>query len=307
MSMEGQGNSQPSDGALTLNGLADAMDFEDESELDESEDDEDSDDPEVEEAEDDDEDDDAPESDETDTITHDGKDVTLTKAEIKQLAQQGFDYTQKTMKVAEERKAVEAERAQASQHREQYERVASESFDRLNAYISFMESEIGAPPSIELAAHDSTTYLIQKEQYEERKGKYQQALSERQQLANEHARHRQAWVEQRAAETEKALRDTLPDWKDDSIDALAAYAGKLGLTPNSVPDSLLEPGFWLLADKAMKYDALQAQKATMTPVKKVPKAMKPVAGNQPPQLAKHAERVKTFRSKPSLNTLADLL
>ena len=308
MSMEGDAlDGQPSEGALTLNGLAEGLDVGDDTpeELPEDEAGEDS---EVDdEPEGDEEDEDEAGDDPTVKLKHDGKEIEVKLSEALNLAQQGYDYTKKTMAVSEEREAAKAERAQAAQARQQYEQALNQSVDRLNSYIRFMESELGAPPPVELLSHDSTTYLIQKEQYEGRKGKLQQAFAERQQLSEEHARHRQAWINQRAAETEKALRDTLPDWNEKSIDTLAEYASKQGLAPNSVPDSLLEPGFWLLVNKAKAYDDLQAQKSTLKPVKQLPKVTKTPASTQPPQLAKRQEKVRAFNAKPTLNNLADLL
>jgi len=309
MSMEGDAlDGQPSEGVTTLTGLAEGLDVGDET-PEELPEDEAGDESEVEgdpEAEDEAEDEQG-EDDPTVKLKHDGKEIEVKLSEALNLAQQGYDYTKKTMVVAEEREAAKAEREQAAHTRQQYEHALNTSVDRLNGYISFMESELGAPPPVELLSHDSTTYLIQKEQYEGRKGKLQQAFMERQRLNEEHARHRQAWINQRAAETEKALRDTLPDWNDKSIDTLAEYASKQGLAPNAVPDSLLEPGFWLLVNKAKAYDDLQAQKSTLKPVKQVPKVVKTPATPQPQQLAKHQEKVRNFNSRPSLNTLADLL
>jgi len=43
-------------------------------------------------------------------IKHDGKEVTLSKSELIAQAQQGFDYSKKTMALAEDRKSLEAAR-----------------------------------------------------------------------------------------------------------------------------------------------------------------------------------------------------
>ena len=55
------------------------------------------------------------------------------------------------MAVAEERKHVEALQAQADEYRQHNEKALTATLDRLNAFVKFAESQIGAPPSVELA------------------------------------------------------------------------------------------------------------------------------------------------------------
>jgi len=248
------------------------------------------------------------EQDPTVKIKHDGKDVELKLSEALNLAQQGLDYTKKTMAVAEERKAVESARAQAEQYRQHQEQALSEQVNRLQAFTQFMEKQIGDPPPVEWASQDVAYYLAQKEQYEARKGQLHQALQDVQQLQQQQARQRHAWVQERAAATEKALRDTLPGWSDDTLNALADYAGKHGLTPQAAEAAMLEPGFWQLAHKAKAYDALQEQKKTLKPKTELPKVSKPSASNPTPQAqVRKTEAMKNFRAKPSVDSLSKLV
>ena len=59
-------------------------------------------------------DEDEQEEEATVTIKVNGKEVSLKQSEVIEMAQKGADYTAKTMALAEERKAVDAEREQAS-------------------------------------------------------------------------------------------------------------------------------------------------------------------------------------------------
>lgn len=309
MSMEGDAlEGQPAEGVDALDELAEALTPETEEQpAAESEEGEESEEEEEVEAEEEEESEDE-EDDPTVKLKHDGKEIEVKLSEALTLAQQGYDYTQKTMAVAEERKAVSAEREQAEGYRKQVEQANTEALARLEAYTRFIESQVGQPPSAEmLSTHGADVYLAQKEQYEARKGQLQQAYAASQALQQEHARQRQAWIEQKAATTEKTLRDTLPGWGDDTLKELADYAGTLGLDPQTADAAMLEPGFWTLAHKAKAFDAIQAKKAQMKPTEKLAKVVKPSAANQSGKAVARAKREAAFAKNPSVDTLADLL
>lgn len=316
MSMVGDGpEGQPTEGVVTLESLASQMDAEEaapgESESEESEQPEEVEaageeggqSPESEEDEDPEEEAEEPAF----TIKHDGKEVTLKQSEVLELAQQGFDYTKKTMALAEERKAIEPLKREAEQFRQQTNEALTEAISRLDGYAKFLQSQVGSPPPITLASTDAGSYLAQKELYEARKGQLDRVLSESRALVDEQARQRQAYVNHKAAQAEKALRDTLPGWDDAMLTELAGYAESFGLNPGSAELAMLEPGFWQMAQKAKAYDALQAEKAKLKPVSQLPKVQKPSANNQPPQLARRQEAIKRHKANPSVDSLAALL
>lgn len=308
--MIGDENTQPTESVESIDQLAQMMGSEEEGEtLIESEDGEDSDgiepvDGEEEEGE----------AEETETakqrftIKHDGKDVELELSpdETVDMLQKSFDYTQKTMAVAEERKAVEAERTKASEFRQQSEQALQVQIDRLQAVEQFMEAQIGDPPPIEWAQQDAAFYLAQKQLHEDRKGQLAQASKAVEDLRIEQQRQRQASLAERIESTEKALRDTLPGWNDDVMKEHVTYAIGLGIKPQEVGEAFLQPGLWQLIHKAKAYDALLAKKAEMKPVNQLPKVAKPGNGNQPPQLAKRHEAIRKHKASPSIGSLADL-
>lgn len=310
MSMEGDApEGQPSEGVDALEDLAEALTPEAEEEEQpaaESEEGEESE--EEEEVAEEEEEAEDEEDDPTVKLKHDGKEIEVKLSEALNLAQQGYDYTHKTMAVAEERKAVTAEREKAETHRKEVEQANQEALARLDAYTKFIESDIGQPPSAEiLSTHGADVYLAQKEKYEARKGQLQQAYAASQALRQEQDRQRQAWIEQKSAEAEKVLKDTLPGWGDDTLKELADYAGTLGLDPATAETAMLEPGFWQLAHKAKAFDAIQAKKAQMKPTERLAKVVKPSAANQSGKLAARAKREAAFAKNPSVDTLADLL
>ena len=313
MMTEGDGpEGQPAEGVATLSGLAEMLDSDDAQ----------ADVPEGEEggaeAEEEESQADADQSDEEDdsqeeatfTIKHDGKEVNLKQSELVELAQKGFDYTHKTMAVAEERKAVDAAKQEAASLSQQYQQALGESVARLQAFTEFMEGQIGEPPPIELAHQNAAHYLALKEAHESQRGKLHQAYQQLQYLQQQQAQERQAQLMRKASETERALADTLPGWKDDpekALNDLNAYLGTVGLTPQTAADAFTEAGLWTLAHKAREYDRLMAEKAKLTPKADLPRVNKPTATNQPPQLARRQEAMKRHRAQPSLSTLADLL
>lgn len=309
MKLEGDGESQPTEGVATLSDLAGMMDdademeqdAPDESEGDESEESE-GEEVEAEDAEEDDQD------EPTLVLKHDGKEFELKQSEVVELAQKGYDYSQKTMALAEERKAVETVKAKADESRQQYQQALDSQLGALRAVEQFMESQLGTPPTADtIQTHGVEYYVAQKEQYEHRKGQLEQARTAIAQAQQEQSRQRQDWMQRQGEETERALRDTLPGWTETTLNELITYADKYGIGSKVADSVLLQKGFWELAHKARAYDGLMEKKAQMKPVSKLPKVAAPGTRTQPPQLAKRQAAHKQFREKPTLNNLADLI
>lgn len=210
------------------------------------------------------------------------------------------------MALAEERKAIEPLRRQAEELRQQQEKATTEALDRVQAYATFLETQVGAPPPIEWAQQDAAYYLAQKELHETKKGQLKAALEQVEVHRSEVARQRQASLNARAEAALKSLESTLPGWSDALIADLSGYLKDRGLRPDTHADAFVEAGLWELAHKAKAYDALQAEKAKLKPVKELPRVHKP-GTNQPPQFAKKQEALKAYRAAPSLDRLAALL
>lgn len=311
MTMQGQGESQPGEGADALDDLANALipgEEGDEGERDADPNASEGDEGEQEESEEEEaEESEEAEDEATVKIIHDGKEIELKQSEVKELAQKGFDYQKKTMAVAEERKAVEAEKAKAAEIVGRNEQVLSESLGKLEAFHKYMETQVGDPPPVEWAAQDAAYYLAQKELYEQRKGQLQQAQAGIQQLRNEQHRQRQAAYVAKAQETLKALQDTLPGWSESTMPTLEAYVEKFGISAQSAEQGYVLKGLWELAHKAQAYDAIQARKAEMKPKQQLTKVQKPAAVNTPGKTADRAKREANFNKNPSVDALADFL
>lgn len=309
MRMEGDGpEDQPAEGVSDLDSLAEAItggkpteeDAQDESEGDDPEDAEESgDEEEAEDAEEDEE-----EEEPTLVLKHDGKELPFKQSEVIGLAQQGLDYTKKTMALAEDRKVVESERSRAVEYREEVENARTEQLNRLQALDQFLSQQLGTPPPVEWAQQDVGYYVAQKEQYEARKGQLDQARSAIGYLQEEQARSRQAWIVQQADATEAALKDTLPGWNENTLPELADYAGKYGLTPKTAEVAFVQKGLWEVLQKAKAYDALLVKKAEMKPVTKLAKVVAPSSANPVGKAAARAKREAEFDKNPSVDSLA---
>jgi hypothetical protein len=310
--MVGDGESQPTEGVDALEDLANSLSGEEEQEdgdqrdaQDESgEEDEDE---QVEADEGEEGDEEEQEEDPTVVIKHDGKEVELKLSEVKDLAQQGFDYSKKTVALAEDRKAVETTKAQLAEKWQANVQALERTEDRLNAFISFMEGQVGDPPPIEWAQQDAAYYLAQKQLYDDRKDKLSRAQQAAENVRQEAQRVRQARIAETAAATEKELRDTLPGWNDAKMNELADYLREAGITPDSALEAFVQKGVWELAHKAKAYDQLQAEKAKLKPKAELKKVQKPAAQVQTGKAAERMKREAAFNKNPSVDALADLL
>lgn len=311
--MEGQAEKQPAE-TVDLDGIAGLIDLPDaEAETDdeagepESEE-EQGDDLEGEEQDADEESDDSDE-DETEILTHEGKEVRLKKSEVLELAQKGFDYTKKTMALAEERKALEPVKQQYQERLTQHEQALTETMHRLQTAADFLESELGQPPSTELASYDAGAYIAQKEAYQARVDKLRNTYGQLQHLEQQQNQLRQSQLLEKANETEKYLVEHLPGWKDapeKSLAELNSYIKEYGLSPETTKEAYVEKGLWEIAHKAREYDRLMERKATLKPKAELPKVNKPAANHNPTNV-RQQEAFKRFKAKPSLDTLADLI
>ena len=246
----------------------------------------------------------------TETIKHDGKEVTLKKSEVLELAQKGFDYTKKTMALADERKAFDTERERITQEAQHVETARTQAADDLRAINQFIEGILGDPPDISLAQQDASLYLVKRQQHDQLRDKLNQARQALTYATQQAEAERQRQLAAKQAATEKQLIDTLPGWKENpqaKFKETAGYLESLGLNGKIIGSAALEPAFWQLAVKAHAFDQLQQKKAdkTATPP---PKVAKPGAANPVDQrTASATAKLERARKAPSLESIGALL
>lgn len=202
----------------------------------------------------------------SDTVTFevDGKPVSMTKAELAELHKSGLrqkDYTQKTMEVAEARKAAEQEAQRAKAERDSYAQ-------KLNAFALTQESIIADAPKIltqELLDRDPVEYLSQQRILQERQANLAAAQQELQRISMEHQQEAHQEHQDFLRKQYQTLMESLPDWKDQEKQkadwmAIESFMQDRGFVPTD-GRMILDARVILMARDAMKYRDLLSRAA----------------------------------------------
>lgn len=227
-------------------------------------------------------------------IIHNGETKLLTKSELKQLAQQGFDYTQKTQAAAEERRSLQAQ-AQALQ----VQIAINTQLGEQVAEIKSLDSQIAQYKGInwgELAEQDPVQYLKLNQTYrdlkEAREGMAQEYSQKAQYLTQVQAQN-QAQLKQ--AEM-KLLSQKVPELVGakgaENQRAVSEYLAQKGFGENEI-GSILDHRMVQVAWEAAQYAKLKAGKADIN--KRLAEAPKVVKNKQ--QVSSNAMRHDDIKSK----------
>ena len=193
------------------------------------------------------------------TIEVDGKTVTLKKSELADAYKNGLrqsDYTKKTMEVAEQRRAAEAEVAQARAEREAY----AVNLSKMAAQLEGVLEQQASINWQELLESDPVEYLRQQNLYEQRQAAYQKTQQAQAQLM-EIAKAEQAQVHAMTlAQQQEVLLAKLPEWRDESKAkaekaAIAGYLREQGFEAAAI-QNINDHRAVLMARKAMLYDQM---------------------------------------------------
>ena len=195
-------------------------------------------------------------------IVHNGQQKKLTREETIKLAQQGFDYTQKTQQLAEARKAIEVNLQRSQEALQLAPQVAQEL-----ATVKALESQLAQYQKVDwvsLASNDPLEYPKHRAQYDTLVSAYQQAVGQFQQKAGALTQRQQELrAEVIRAEYPKLL-EKIPEWKDPAkyeqgAKEVRAYLLAEGAEPEAV-DGLTDAVAVAIARKAMMYDRLVKSK-----------------------------------------------
>ena len=179
--------------------------------------------------------------------------------------------------VASQRKAIEADRAAATQERQRYA-------ERVNELSTFLQQQLNPFAQIDwnkLYESDPLEYTRKQAQYRDYERAAQQAEHERQALAakaqQEQEAARQDWLKGERAR----LLEAVPEWADESKAKAGAKEVSDYLVGQGIPVdrlAMISAAETVLARKAMLWDRLQAEKAqTLKRVENVPRVLKPGA------------------------------
>lgn len=201
-------------------------------------------------------------ADATVTIEVDGKQVTLTKAQLAENYKNGLrqdDYTKKTMATAETRKAAEAETNKALQERAHY----ASSLQKMAAQL---EGAIDQQAKIDwnaLLEADPVEFLKQQHLSNQRQAALQQNQREQQALQQtiqaEQAEQQRSYLSTQQQE----LLAKLPQWKDEKTakserEALKTYLKDQGYDDGAI-NGISDHKAVILGRKAMLYDQMMTK------------------------------------------------
>lgn len=192
-------------------------------------------------------------------VEYEGKKYAVPK-ELKSALLRQADYTRKTQEVAEQRKAIEAEReaakrmAQEEMQRVQVAKQHIQAYSHMAALDSQLE-EFGKTDWTSLSDQDpveAQKRFFQFSQLKEQRAQLAQYVAQQEQ---QQAFHSQQEFAKRKEEGLEVLKREIKDWSDDKARALREFAIAQGAQPATV-DSILDPGLVKVMHKAMLYDQL---------------------------------------------------
>lgn len=199
-------------------------------------------------------------------IVHNGTQHKLTRDEAIRLAQQGFDYTQKTQALAEQARAVN----------ERFQRVAAieqvvPQLQQAQAQVAALGAQLAPYQRVDwvaLATADPLEYSKVRAQYDVLAQTYQQAAGQYESLRGAIGQQAQALHAQSLQVEAQKLTERIPAWKDPAkykqdATALREYLIAEGAAPEEV-DGLSSSVAVSIAYKAMQYDRLVKSKAEKT-------------------------------------------
>jgi hypothetical protein len=204
-----------------------------------------------------------------------GEEKEVTLDELIKSYQLGTDYTKKSQAVAEERKAVEAEKARIEEAR--YLR------DQYAERLQVIEQMLNQQPETEnldyLKETDPIGYAVKVAELSQREKQLAQVQAERQRIAQQQEQERQEQLGQVIQAEARKLAEAIPEYADPQKGEIARrelreFGQKLGFTEQELAgiyDSRQVLTLW----KAMQYDKLQSAKPSITKkVNEAPKVMK---------------------------------
>ena len=205
-----------------------------------------------------------------------GEEREVTLDELIKSYQLGTDYTKKSQAVAEERKAVEAER-QAVQE-------AKAMRDQYAQRLEIIEQMLNQPQQAEdldyLKETDPIGYAVKVAELSQKEKQLAQVRAQREMISQQQEYDRQQQMRQMIAAESEKLVSVLPEFADPSKGEvirkdIRTYGKQMGFSDEELAN-VFDSRAVLTLYKAMQYDKLQSAKPGITKkVSEAPKAIKP--------------------------------
>ena len=204
-----------------------------------------------------------------------GEEKDLTYDELVSLAQQGADYTKKTQQVAEQRKAVEAERQAVEEAKQLRDAYA----DRLQAIEQLLAGQMQYEDIESLKDSDPIGYAVKVAERTQQEKQMAAVQAERNRIAEMQQHEYQQQVQQYLASQAEILAKNLPEYTDpvkgESLRSdLRTFAKSIGFSDAEL-GQVRDARQVMALYKAMQYDKLQQAKPQVTKrVSEAPKNVK---------------------------------
>jgi len=190
------------------------------------------------------------------------------------------DYQKKTQSLAEQRKAVEAERSKI----EETARVRDTYAQRLQVIEQLLQQQSGTENLAELRENDPIAYALAVADRSEKEKQLSAIQAERQRVMQEQAQQQSQVLQSHIQQEQQKLVELIPEFKDDAKAEvirrdIRSYAKSIGFSDqelSQVYDSRAVSALY----KSMMYDKLVAGKSgAHKKVQSAPKTLKPGTSN----------------------------
>lgn len=221
-------------------------------------------------------------TEEYEEIVWNGETKKLTKEELRELAQKGFDYTQKTQQVSEAWKALETEYRQM-QEQKQLNDILLDKKAEIRAIDTQLE-QLNNVNWAELAASDPAVYTELDAQYKQLQRMKQEAEQGYQQAAAQYEQSQQQIVQQQVQKEMEKLVEKIPEWRDPAKFERAKAEIREGMKDYGFADDeiaqIMDHRALLVIKDALEYRKLKSQKPEPKPITKAPPPPKKVGSGK---------------------------
>ncbi len=231
-------------------------------------------------------------SPETHRVRAAGQELDVTLDELKAGYSRQSDYTQKTMQIADEKKALEQGKLQLQALMNDYQNALQNPAPQM---------EPPQRPDPAMWDDDPIEAMRQTEMYRQKMEDFQAQSAEHQRLQQQAMAQKQAQMQEALGQQQHALRERIPEWQNDEIAAKEkAEIRRFGLSKGFTEKELAgiyDSRAVELMRSAMKYESLKAKRGS---VKQAPEGKNLAPGtastSEPSQLRKGKAMAKLQKS-----------
>jgi len=230
------------------------------------------------------------------TVKVDGEEIEVPIDELLNGYSRTQDYTRKTQKLAEERKAAMAEIDNVRQERAQY----SQLLDVMRQQIE--GNQANQVDWDRLRSEDPIEYSVQWAEHQRQQERLQAVRAEQQRLAEIQQQEQLAQVEQTVQKERELLVQAIPEWsKAETAQSEKAgirdFAKRVGFTEQEVA-SIVDHRAVVMLRNAYLYDKLMSNKGQVKPVQKsASPVMRPGSANTAPKPSSDLSKAKQRLAK----------